>query len=449
MPVELAERYATPVPRYTSYPTAPHFHADIDDASYRRWIAALPGDATLSLYIHVPFCDRLCWFCGCHTKQIHRYAPVTKYLSALHAEITSVAGLLASRGKVVAIHLGGGSPSMLTPGDFLALNALLRSHFVVSEEVEFSIEIDPNDMDETRYDALAAIGITRVSLGVQDFNPEVQAAINRIQTYEQTKAVVDAMRRRGVHSVNLDILYGLPHQTVRSVEATARQALTLQPDRLAIFGYAHVPWLKTHQRMIEESALPGIRERFEQAQAAAREVVAAGYEAIGFDHFARPADDLAAAAREGRLHRNFQGYTVDSATALIAFGASAIGRLPQGYVQNTVATATYQRQIEANGTAIDRGVALTDEDHLRSYAIERLLCDFSIARSDLRQRFGDLAEPLALEMAAVAAGDTDGLTEFDGDRLVVTPRGRPFIRAIAASFDAYLLKDGARYSIAV
>jgi len=449
MPVELAERYATPVPRYTSYPTAPHFHADIDDASYRRWIAALPGDATLSLYIHVPFCDRLCWFCGCHTKQIHRYAPVTKYLSALHAEITSVAGLLAGRGKVVAIHLGGGSPSMLTPGDFLALNALLRSHFVVSEEVEFSIEIDPNDMDETRYDALAAIGITRVSLGVQDFNPEVQAAINRIQTYEQTKAVVDAMRRRGVHSVNLDILYGLPHQTVRSVEATARQALTLQPDRLAIFGYAHVPWLKTHQRMIEESALPGIRERFEQAQAAAREVVAAGYEAIGFDHFARPADDLAAAAREGRLHRNFQGYTVDSATALIAFGASAIGRLPQGYVQNTVATATYQRQIEANGTAIDRGVALTDEDHLRSYAIERLLCDFSIAGSDLRQRFGDLAEPLALEMAAVAAGDTDGLTEFDGDRLVVTPRGRPFIRAIAASFDAYLLKDGARYSIAV
>src|SRR6185437_1252177 len=189
MPVELAERYATPVPRYTSYPTAPHFHADIDDASYRRWIAALPGDATLSLYIHVPFCDRLCWFCGCHTKQIHRYAPVTKYLSALHAEITSVAGLLAGRGKVVAIHLGGGSPSMLTPGDFLALNALLRSHFVVSEEVEFSIEIDPNDMDETRYDALAAIGITRVSLGVQDFNPEVQAAINRIQTYEQTKAV--------------------------------------------------------------------------------------------------------------------------------------------------------------------------------------------------------------------------------------------------------------------
>ena len=298
-------------------------------------------------------------------------------------------------------------------------------------------------------DALARIGITRVSLGVQDFNPEVQAAINRIQTYEQTRAVVDAMRRRGVRSVNLDVLYGLPYQTVHSVQATARQALSLQPDRLAVFGYAHVPWLKTHQRMIEDSVLPGVRERFEQAQAVATEIVAAGYEAIGFDHFARPTDGLAAAAREGRLHRNFQGYTVDAATALIGFGASAIGRLPQGYVQNTVGTAIYQRQAEANGTEIYRGIALTDEDRLRSYTIERLLCDFSISIDDLKRRYGELARPLATEMAHVASCDADGLTEFDGDRLIVTPRGRPFVRSIAASFDAYLINDGARYSIAV
>jgi oxygen-independent coproporphyrinogen-3 oxidase len=296
----------------------------------------------------------------------------------------------------VAIHFGGGSPSMLTPDDFLVLNKLLRDRFVVSDDVEFSIEIDPNDMDESRYDALARIGITRVSLGVQDFNPQVQAAINRIQTYEQTGAVVDAMRRRGVRSVNLDVLYGLPYQTVRSVEATARQALSLQPDRLAVFGYAHVPWLKTHQRMIEEPALPGVRERFEQAQAVATEIVAAGYETIGFDHFAKPTDGLAAAARQGRLHRNFQGYTVDAATALIGFGASAIGRLPQGYVQNTVGTAVYQRQAEAKGTAIGRGVALTDEDRLRSYAIERLLCDFSISIDDLERRYGEFSRSLAI-----------------------------------------------------
>lgn len=449
MTVELAERYAKPVPRYTSYPTAPHFHTDIDNAIYRQWIEALPDDASLSLYIHMPFCDRLCWFCGCHTKQVLRYSPITKYLSALYIEITNVARLLAGRGQVVTIHLGGGSPSMLTPADFLALNTLLRDRFVVSNRVEFSIEIDPNDMDEPRYDALVEIGITRVSLGVQDFNPEVQAAINRIQTYEQTKAVVDAMRARGVRSINLDLLYGLPYQTVQSVEATAKQALSLQPDRLAVFGYAHVPWLKTHQRMIEEAALPRVRDRFEQAQAAAKEVVAGGYDAIGFDHFAKPTDDLAAAARQGRLRRNFQGYTVDSATALIGLGASAIGRLPQGYVQNTVATSLYQRQVEANGIAIARGIAVTDEDRLRSYVIERLLCDFSISRGDLEQRFGELARPFTQKMADVAASDTDGLTEFNGNLLTITPRGRPFVRSIAASFDAYLNNDGARYSIAV
>ena len=446
---ELVHRYARPVPRYTSYPTAPHFHTGVGNDQYRQWLAALPEDATLSLYLHIPFCDRLCWFCACHTKQILRYSPVSRYLPALHAEIDGVARLLGGRGRVVAIHLGGGSPSLLAPADLLALNALLRDRFATGDAVEFSIEIDPNDMDDSRCDALAAIGITRVSLGVQDFNPRVQAAINRLQSYEQTKSVVDAMRRRGVGSVNLDVLYGLPYQTVHSVEATVHQALALQPDRLAVFGYAHVPWMKTHQRMIDEAALPDIGERFEQAQAAAARIRAAGYAAIGFDHFARPEDSLAVAARQGRLHRNFQGYTADSAAALIGFGASAIGRLPQGYVQNTVATGLYQRQVEATGTAIARGVAFTDDDLVRSYAIERLLCDFSLSRADLEERFGESARPLFAEVAEIAAGDTDGLTEFDGDRLTVTSRGRPFVRSIAASFDAYLLENGARYSIAV
>jgi oxygen-independent coproporphyrinogen-3 oxidase len=244
-------------------------------------------------------------------------------------------------------------------------------------------------------------------------------------------------------------LYGLPHQTVHSVEATVQQALSLQPDRLAVFGYAHVPWMKTHQRMIDEAALPDIDERFEQAQAATARILAAGYAAIGFDHFARPDDSLAVAARQGRLHRNFQGYTADSAAALIGFGASAIGRLPQGYVQNTVATGVYQRQVEANGTAIARGVAFTADDQMRSYAIERLLCDFSLSRADLQARFGESARSLLREMAEVAARDTDGLMAFDGDRLTVTSRGRPFVRSIAAGFDAYLLEGGARYSIAV
>jgi oxygen-independent coproporphyrinogen-3 oxidase len=446
---DLVAHYAKPVPRYTSYPTAPHFHTGINDAVYAQWLGELDEDATLSLYLHVPFCDRLCWFCGCHTKQTNRYTPVTAYLGALRTEIAAVGARLAGRGKVVAIHLGGGSPSMLAPADFIALNRLLRDTFNVTADAEFSIEIDPNDMDEARYDALAEIGITRISLGVQDFNPDVQKAINRLQTYDQTRAVVEAMRARGVRSVNLDVLYGLPFQTLEFLQSTVDQALSLSPDRLAIFGYAHVPWIKPHQRMIETTALPGAEERFEQSHAAAARIIAAGYEAIGLDHFAKPSDSMARAAREGRLHRNFQGYTTDVATALIGFGASAIGQLPQGYVQNTVPTAQYSRLVRANGTAVARGVALTDEDRARAFVIERLMCDFAVSASELDRQCGDFAAPMREELAAVAANDPDGLTQFLGDSFSVTPAGQPFIRSIAARFDAYLNAGAARHSVAV
>ena len=449
MSTALAVRYAKPVPRYTSYPTAPHFHAGVDNATYRGWLAALPEDATLSLYLHVPFCDRLCWFCGCHTKQTNRYAPVAEYLETLNAEVAAVGRLIGGRGRVVAMHLGGGSPSMLLPEDFHRLAASLRGSFNVDPEAEFSIEIDPNDMNEARYDALAAVGINRISLGVQDFNPDVQAAINRLQTFEQTKAVVDAMRARGVGSVNLDVLYGLPHQTVQTVEATVDQALSLSPDRMAIFGYAHVPWLKTHQKMIDEAALPGIEARYEQSMAAAERIVAHGYQAIGFDHFAKPSDSLAIAARAGCLHRNFQGYTTDDATALLGLGASGIGKLPQGYVQNQVPTAHYAREVAAHGTAIAKGVAFTPEDEVRGYVIERLMCDFAVSGADLEARFGARAEPIIAEMAEIAADDPDRLVDYRDRRLTITAVGRPFVRSIAARFDAYLKLGAARHSVAV
>jgi len=449
MSSELIERYSKPVPRYTSYPTAPHFHEGIDNTVYRGWLEQLPDDAALSLYIHVPYCDRLCWFCGCHTKQVKRYEPITTYLRALHSEIRAVAGMLGGRGRVVALHLGGGSPSMLTPQDFGALNGLLRASFTFADDAEISIEIDPNDMDESRYDALASIGVTRVSIGVQDFDHQVQLAINRLQTFEQTKAVVDAMRARGVRSVNLDVLYGLPHQTIDKVRKTIELALQLDPDRLALFGYAHVPWIKTHQRMIDETTLPSAQSRFEQARAAAGQIVAAGYDAIGIDHFAKPADRLAVAARSGRLHRNFQGYTTDAPQALLGFGASAIGQLPQGYVQNTVPTGEYQRQVAASGTAIARGIALSEEDRLRAYVIERLMCDFAVSRSDLHRLFGHAAASILGEMQLAIAFDTDGLTEMDGDVFRIRPEGRPFVRSVAAAFDSYLKVGGARYSMAV
>lgn len=437
-----------PVPRYTSYPTAPHFHAGIDAATYQRWLADLPAEATLSLYLHVPFCDRLCWFCGCHTRQVARYAPVAAYVEALAREI-QVVGRRAGERPVTAIHLGGGSPSLLSPADLERLACDLRAAFNVRSQVEFSIELDPSDMDAARYDALAAIGITRVSLGVQDFNPEVQAAINRIQTYEQTRAVVEAMRARGVNSVNLDVLYGLPFQTVGSVEATVAQALTLEPDRLAIFGYAHVPWLKTHQRMIDETALPDSRSRLKQAQAAAAAITAAGYQPIGFDHFARPDDRLAIAARTGRLHRNFQGFTADDAMALVGLGASAISCLPQGYAQNLVPTGLYERQVAETGFATARGIALTEEDMARKWVIERLLCDAAVSCIEMHGLFPASADCLWLEMQAAALHDEDLYIRFDGDTFTVTPEGRPFLRSIAAAFDAYLPSDTARYSKAV
>lgn len=444
-----SDRLAKPVPRYTSYPTAPHFHSGITNAEYRAWLRGLSPVTALSLYVHVPFCDRLCWFCGCHTKQVLRYDPIAAYLPSVHKEMETVADLLDGRGHVSALHLGGGSPSMLHPSDLLRLSTRIRAHFPTTATLEFSIEIDPNDMSDDRYDGFAEAGVTRISIGVQDFNPTVQQAINRLQTVEQTQAVVDGMRARGVTSVNLDVLYGLPHQTVESVVATVDKALSMQPDRLALFGYAHVPWMKTHQKMIDETALPGFTKRIAQATAAAERIVSAGYQPIGIDHFARPEDQLAVEARGGTLRRNFQGYTSDRAPALIGLGASSIGGLPQGYVQNITATGDYIRHIEADGLAVARGIQLSADDRLRAYVIERLMCDFSVDLDDLEERFGGLVLPIVAEMRAAAREDRDGFIHFDGDRFAITEVGRQFARLIASQFDAYLSRGAARHSIAV
>jgi oxygen-independent coproporphyrinogen III oxidase len=445
---ELVARYSAPVPRYTSYPTAPHFHAGITRSVYAGWLQALAPDATLSLYLHIPYCDRLCWFCGCHTKHTLRYEPVADYLVALNAEIDWVAEQLGGKGRVTAIHLGGGSPTLLTPADLLALKARLSDRFSIAPDAEISIEIDPNDLDDGRYDAMAEFGLTRASLGVQDFDPVVQKAINRLQSFEQTRGVVEAMRSRGVHSVNLDLLYGLPFQTEAGLARTIEAALSLDPDRAALFGYAHVPWMKPHQKMIPDDALPDQFARYAQAQLASGMLKAAGFVPVGFDHFAKPTDSLARAAASGRLRRNFQGYTDDAADALIGLGASAIGQLPQGYVQNITPTGEYQRAALDAGGATARGIALTPADRLRARAISALLCTFALSRDDIRE-FGARGSSLFEEARAIALGDEDGLTAMEDGRFVVTELGRPFVRAIAARFDTYLAAGTARHSVAV
>lgn len=448
MTEELATKLSQPVPRYTSYPTAPHFHTGVGQRQYREWLRGLPTTANVSLYLHLPFCDRLCWFCGCHTKQVNRYSPITAYLEALGAEIRWVGGIAGKR-RVTAVHWGGGSPSLLEPDDVAATSKLLRDTFDFAPDVEFSVELDPNDMAAEKYGAWADAGLTRASIGVQDFDPQVQAAINRLQTYEQTRQVVESLRAVSVRSLNIDMLYGLPHQTVDGAAETARQVSSLRPERVALFGYAHVPWMKTHQRMIDERALPDSAERFSQSEAAAAVLTAQGYERVGFDHFALPHDRLAIASRTGRLRRNFQGYTADQHDALIGLGASAIGRLPQGYVQNVVSTRDYQRRAVGGEGAVERGLALTREDHVRGHAIERLLCDFSLDFYSLRAIFGVDANPVVEDAISMAINDEHGIVRLLSERLEVTDRGRPFVRSIAASLDAYIQVGNARYSRAV
>ena len=348
----LLARYDRPVPRYTSYPTAPHFTPAIGAGNYRRWLAAVPTDTPLSLYVHIPFCDTLCWFCGCHTKIVRRYTPVSRYLALLGQELDLLAAALGERRPLGHLHFGGGSPTILQADDITAFVSRLRAAFSLSDDCEFAVEIDPRDISADQIEHWAAAGMNRVSLGVQDLDPTVQAAINRHQSLAETAAVVERCRKAGVTGVNIDLMYGLPHQTEAGVVATAEQILSLAPDRLALFGYAHVPWMKRHQRLIPEAALPDTAARLRQSEAV-REIPAAGRLPGDRAGPLRPAGRLhwPIAQAAGRLSRNFQGYTIDQAEVLLGIGTSAIGSLPQGYVQNEPDLRRYAAALEERPTA--------------------------------------------------------------------------------------------------
>ncbi len=446
-PDEIA-RLASPVPRYTSYPTAPHFSPEITNATYREWLQALPAGTRLSLYVHIPFCDTLCWFCGCHTRMIRKYAPITAYLDKLEREIGSVAALLPAGCTVTHVHWGGGSPTLLAPCDIIRLNAVIHDAFPIARECDFAVEIDPRGMDEERLDALAETGMNRASIGVQDFDPDVQKAINRIQTFEETRLIAEGLRKRGVASLNVDLLYGLPHQSMAAMLKSLDAVLGLRPDRLALFGYAHVPWMKKHQEMIPAEALPSMPERAESAEQAAERLVLAGYRRIGIDHFALAHDPLALAARNGTLRRNFQGYTTDDSDGLIGLGASAISQLPQGFVQNETGANAYERRVRESGMSVARGLALSAEDRLRGAAIESLMCQLELDLSRLGARFGTGAAMLGPEIAATLAQEPPEWLARTDAGFRVTETGRPFLRLIASRFDSYLRQGKGRHSSA-
>lgn len=442
-------RLATPVPRYTSYPTAPHFSAEVSNLTYREWLHAMPRNARLSLYVHIPFCDTLCWFCGCHTRMVRKYAPVRTYLEALEKEIAAVASQVPEHCSVTHIHWGGGSPTMLLPEDIIELNATIQTAFPLARSCDFAVEIDPRGMDDARLDALAEAGMTRASIGVQDFDPEVQKAINRFQSFEETRAVTEGLRQRGVTSLNIDLLYGLPHQHTPAMLKSLEAVLTLRPDRLALFGYAHVPWMKKHQEMIPTEALPSMPERIEAAERAAERLQDAGYRRIGLDHFALETDSLAIAAANGTLRRNFQGYTTDDSDCLIGLGASSIGQFAQGFVQNETGGQAYERRVREGGLTVARGLTTTAEDRLRGEAIESLMCNLRIDLERLRMHHGTLTNILEAEIARLLATEDPAWLSRTETGFLVTEAGRPFLRLIAAHFDAYLERGTGRHSSAM
>ncbi len=439
---DLIARYDGRVPRYTSYPTAPHFHAGIGAGAYAAWLAAVPSGAEISLYLHVPFCDRLCLYCGCHTTVARQERPKRAYAAALAREIGLVAAALGRRARVSHVHWGGGTPTALPNGCLAGLMDLIRARFDVAADAEIAIEIDPAALAPEKLAALAGIGLTRASLGVQDFDEDVQKAIGRMQSFEETRAAAEGLRRLGVTSINLDLIYGLPHQTQESVARTARLALALAPDRAAVFGYAHVPWMKKHQKLIPEAALPTGAARLRQ-EAAIRAVLEreGGMVPVGLDHYALPNDAMARAAQAGTLQRCFQGYTNDAAPVLLGLGASAIGTLPQGYVQNQPSIPAYESSIAAGRLPTIRGVALSDEDRLRRAVIERIMCDLAVDMPATARALGAAPEALLADAVPLAGFVADGLVEWDGARLAVTKRGRPFVRNVAALFDAYLASN--------
>ena len=437
------------VPRYTSYPTAPHFHGGIDAARYRDWLGALPGDAPLSLYLHIPFCDTLCWFCGCNTTVVHHYSPVRSYCDLLLKEIAMVSSALKGRRTVSHIHWGGGSPTLLSTDDIARLNQGIREHFDTLPDAEFAVEIDPRGFNHALARALMAAGVTRASIGVQDCDPAVQRTINRVQSDAETAHAIALLREAGIASLNIDLIYGLPRQTLEGWERTLDFALCLNPDRLAVFGYAHVPQFKKHQMLIPAALLPDTNMRLRQAEMAREILCAHGYAAIGLDHYAKPRDLLARAAADGSLSRNFQGYTTDTAPILIGLGASSIGSLPQGYVQNHTTVPAYRAAIDAGLLPAVRGIALSDDDRIHRCVIERLMCDLEVDLAGIATQFGRSPAIFAESLRALAPMEKQGMVEIRSATVSVKPQWRSAVRLVCAAFDQYLAAGPVRHSVSV
>jgi oxygen-independent coproporphyrinogen-3 oxidase len=448
----LIRKYDAQGPRYTSYPTADRFHAGFTAADYVEALQARrergSGDP-LSIYCHLPFCDTICYYCGCNKVVTRDHGRSAAYVGYVGREIAQVAGILETTAPVVQLHWGGGTPTFLAGDEMTAVMRHLRDAFRFAADAEISIEVDPRKVDAAKVALMAELGFNRISVGVQDFDPDVQRAVNRIQSVEETRFVIDAARRHGFVSVNVDLIYGLPRQTLTGFATTLAHVIDAAPDRIALYGYAHVPHLFKPQRSIDPALLPSAEERLALLAMAIETLGAAGYVYIGMDHFAKPGDELAVAQREGRLHRNFQGYSTYAGCDLLAFGVSAISNVDGVYAQNAKTLDEYYRLLDAHALPVVRGYRLEGDDALRRAVIQRLMCAFELRPAEIEAAYGlRFAEYFATEIAALEALAADGLVELGSDAIRVTPAGRFLVRTVAMTFDRHLreAKSAARYS---
>jgi oxygen-independent coproporphyrinogen-3 oxidase len=439
-------------PRYTSYPTADRFAGDFGESEYRHWLQQRrigANSKALSLYAHLPFCNTVCYYCACNKIITKDHSKADIYLDYLEKEVEMVSNAIGQREKVIQLHFGGGTPTFLSDAQLERLMNILRAHFDFLPEGEYSIEIDPRKVNRETIFKLASFGFNRISVGVQDLEPRVQQAVNRVQSLEETLVVIQAARDSGFKSVSIDLIYGLPHQTVSSVARTIEQVIAVAPDRIALYNYAHLPSLFMPQRRINEAELPTSSEKLDILQHSVQQLSDAGYVFIGMDHFAKPDDDLAVALRQGRLQRNFQGYSTYSDCDMLAFGVSSIGKIGPCYTQNQKDLGEYYAALDAGHLPVMRGLMLDADDILRRSIIQSLMCRFSLSFEAIEQVFNiNFAEYFAHELPKLRELHQLGLVHFDGDFLTVEPKGRFLIRNIAMIFDRHLREreTHARYS---
>ena len=440
--LDLVQKYNVAGPRYTSYPPATKFTDAITwDELAKRVEANNRTARDLSIYFHIPFCETLCWFCGCTTVITLNHDKGRDYIDHLGREVASMAPRLNPRRKVVQLHFGGGSPTFLRPDEIRRLGEIIHKHFTFSPDVEAGVEVDPRRLTREHLVALREIGFNRASMGVQDFNPRVQEAVHRIQPRAMTQQAMDWMRELGYRSINLDLIYGLPHQTVESFNETLDIVLEMQPDRLAVFSYAHVPWIKPAQKILEQQQhLPAPETKLQVLKLVIEKLTANDrYVYIGMDHFAKPTDELARAQREKTLYRNFQGYSTRSGADLYGLGMSSIGHFGRVYAQNHKTLPEYYRALDGGEFATHVGYRMSDDDVLRKHVIMRLMCDLELDTGDVERRFGiRFPEYFAAALAALAPLEADGLVRLEPERITILEPGRLLLRNVAMPFDAYL-----------